>query len=105
MGNNPFDVLFRSTVVNGVNFISLDDVYGTMTARQAELFEGEVKKGLPIVLCMHVPIYSDEIAIASYKYWMTGDWKTLSLRSQRLLRAILVGHEHFSMRDDLSPTA
>ena len=131
----PFDILFRSTVVNGVNFITLDDVYGTVTARQAELFEVEVKKGLPIVLCMHVPIYSDEIAIASYKYWMTGDWKTpslkftsaavpapnktrraqaedpvtrefiASLRSQRLLRAILVGHEHFSMRDDFSPTA
>lgn len=131
----PFDISFQSTVVNGVNFIVLDDVYGTVTARQVQMFEREVRKGLPIVLCMHVPIYSDEIAIASYKFWMSGDWKTPSLKftsaavppsnktrraqvedpvtrefiamlkSERLLKAILVGHEHFSMRDDFSPTA
>ena len=131
----PFNVEFQATVANGVNFVTLDDVYGTVTERQAAMFEAEAKKGLPIILCMHVPIYSDEIAIASYKYWMRGDWKTPSLkftsasvpepnktrraqmedsvtrefvaalRSERLLKAILVGHEHFSMRDVFSPTA
>lgn len=131
----PFDIAFQSTVVNGVNFITLDDVYGIVTEAQTERFAQEVKRGLPIVLCMHVPIYSDAIAIASYKFWMRGDWKTKSLkftsaavpkmsatrrrqtesqvmrdfvamlRSERLLKAILVGHEHFSMRDDFSPTA
>ena len=131
----PFDITFQSTVANGINFICLNDAEGTVTAGQVERFEREAKRGLPIVLCMHVPIYSDEIAIASYKFWMRGDWKTPSLKfssaavppltatrrvqqedavtrdfiarlkSERLLKAVLVGHEHFSMRDDFSPTA
>ena len=130
----PFDISFQATVVNGVNFITLDDAYGIVTEAQVGRFAQEVKRGLPIVLCMHVPIYSDAIAIASYKYWMRGDWSTKSLKftsaevpemnatrrlqaesrvmrdfvamlkSEKLLKAVLVGHEHFSMRDDFTPT-
>ena len=54
----PFDISFQSTVVNGVNFVALDDVYNAVTADQAGKFEAEVKKGLPIVLCMHCPFGS-----------------------------------------------
>ena len=54
----PFDISFQSTVVNGVNFVTLDDVYNAVTADQAGKFDAEVKKGLPIVLCMHCPFGS-----------------------------------------------
>ena len=131
----PFDATFQSTVVNGVNFVALDDVYGYVTPHQVELFRRERAKGLPIVLCLHVPFLSDELAVAHNKYWMGETWKEASmrftsadvpaprgdrkvqltdpvtrdfiasLRGEPLLKGILAGHLHFTMQDDFSPTA
>ena len=126
----PFDVTFSSKVVNGVNFVMLDDVFGTVTAGQVERFGKEVAKGLPIVLCLHVPFYTDNIATANSHYWLknggpfrsaqtpdpSGDWKSqLSdattsdfiayLKGEPLLKAILAGHLHINIQDRFSPTA
>lgn len=65
----PFNTSIQSQVVNGVNFIALDDVYGTVTPQQVKQFKEEVKKGLPIVLCMHVPFYTDLIWRATERFW------------------------------------
>ena len=73
--NYPNDLTFASRVVNGVNFVAVDDVFYYTTERQAELFEQEVKKGLPIVLLCHVPPYSpDSNALfeASFRKWRAG---------------------------------
>lgn len=53
----PNDTSFASRVVNGVNFVAVDDVYYNFTERQLSLMEGEAAKGLPIVLICHVPLY------------------------------------------------
>ncbi|MBQ8046956.1 MAG: metallophosphoesterase [Prevotella sp.] len=124
----PFDVRFQSQVANGVNFITLDDVYGYVTAEQVALFKEEVKKGLPIVLCMHVPFYTGNIWRATHRFWhekgrmTTGempeaksDYKAQQedsvtrdfiayLKQEPLLRCILAGHEHISVEDRFSPT-
>lgn len=70
----PNDLTFASHVVNGVNFIALDDVYYNFTERQHELMEQEVQKGLPIVMMCHVPIYTPELCADIQK----GD-KTMAL--------------------------
>lgn len=129
----PFDVSLQSTVLNGVNFVTMDDVYGTVTRGQVERFAAEVKKGLPIVLCLHVPLFTDAICRAQAHYW---DWRNpkfrrtdipadewfladfrrqredpvtrefiASLKAQPLLKAILAGHLHFTAEDRFSPTA
>ena len=129
----PFDVSLSSTVVNGVNFVTLDDVYGTVTTEQVARFAAEVKKGLPIVLCLHVPFFTDTICRAQAHYW---DWSNpkfrradvpvegwfladflrqredpvtqdfiASLKAQPLLKAILAGHLHITVEDRFSPTA
>jgi len=54
----PNDLTFASRVVNGVNFVAVDDVYYTLTEAQLALMEKEVAKGLPIVLMCHVPFYT-----------------------------------------------
>ena len=126
----PFDISFAAQVVNGVNFITLDDVYGTVTPEQVERFNGEVAKGLPIVLCMHVPFFTDVIWQCSEKFW-TGAGKRFTdaavpkctgsallqrtdrttrdfiaaLKKEPLLKAILAGHQHISVQDRFSPTA
>jgi len=126
----PFDVRFCSQIVEGVNFITLDDVYGYVVPSQVELFREEVKKGLPIVLCMHVPFYTDDLWRASRRFWEHpgekftdasvpppgGDYKIQTtdpvtrdfiayLKTEPLLKAILAGHEHYTMQDRFSPTA
>ena len=126
----PFDVVLHSQVVNGVNFVTLDDVYGTVTERQVERFRAEVAKGLPIVLCMHVPFFTDDIWRATTQFWARsgsrfgdaavpprkGDYQRQSedpvtrdfieyLRKEPLLRAILAGHEHVTIQDRFSETA
>ena len=126
----PVDARFSAKVVNGVNFICLDDVFGTVQPDQVELFHAEAKKGLPMVLCMHVPFFTDELWRITQRFWRnsnkkfrnaavpdpTGDYKrqledptTRSfisyLKGEKLLKGLLVGHEHIAMQDRFSPTA
>ena len=124
----PFDVRFQSQVVNGVNFITLDDVYGYVTKEQVKRFKKEVKKGYPIVLCMHVPFFTDNIWRANVRFWTDKgpmDYGTLPeikgayklqqedkvtkdfiayLKKEKLLKCILAGHLHFDVQDQFSPT-
>jgi Calcineurin-like phosphoesterase. len=124
----PFNVRFQSTIMNGVNFITLDDVYGYVTRDQVALFKEEVKKGLPIVLCMHVPFFTDDIWRVTMRFWRdkgpyrnadipepSGDYLNQKedpvtrdfisyLKTEPLLKAILAGHEHVTFEDRFSPT-
>ncbi len=125
----PFDIELQSMIVRGVNFVALDDVYGTVTARQVARFADEVKKGLPIVLCLHVPIFTPALWRADTKFWSadrkfsegrkyrpSGDYARQladaptrdfidALRREPLLKAILAGHMHITIQEKFSPTA
>ena len=126
----PFDISLQSNVVNGVNFVTMDQVYGFVTEKQVEKFMAEVKKGLPIVLCMHVPFHSDHIWRTDQKFWGSIDRKYRSaaipeprgdykrqledkttqvfiayLKREPLLKAVLAGHLHITVQDRFSPTA
>ena len=117
----PFDLTFSSTVVNGVNFVALDNSFGLISEAQATRFEEEVKKGLPIILCAHVPFSFPNIWAAASKSgkalrdpaeWvepqshdpLTREFKR-RLKSEPLLKAMLAGHYHFTVQDRISPTA
>ena len=54
----PNNLRFATRVINGVNFVAIDDVYYNFTKEHLELMKQEVKKGLPIVLMCHVPLYT-----------------------------------------------
>lgn len=56
----PNDLTFASCVINGVNFVAVDDVYYNFTDHQRKLMKKEVRKGLPIVMMCHVPLYTPE---------------------------------------------
>ena len=104
----------------------LDNALGVVSAEQAARFEAEVKKGLPIILCMHCPFATYNIVRAARRFWrfdgklkyipdmrtfnekfrdkMTTDFVAY-LRAQPLLKAILCGHGHIGVVDPFSPTA
>ena len=128
----PQDPSFAAQVVNGVNFITLDDVFGYVTESQVAKFKAEVAKGLPIVLCMHVPFHSEFSWKITRAYWDSGrnryglkDYSFVRdgsdrwyqqndpvtrdfiayLKTEKLLKGILTGHEHFHFDEPFSPTA
>ena len=121
----PFPNDFCSTVVNGVNFITIDDSTDTVSADQATRFEAEAKKGMPIILCMHCPFPTREIVRAASRFWRRDNLKGIRdmedfverykdkttedfvayLRAQPLLKGILCGHGHLGVVDNFSPTA
>ncbi len=55
------DIRFSSRIVNGVNFVAVDNSYYVFEKWQLDRLKAEVSKGLPIVLCMHNPVYSEEL--------------------------------------------
>lgn len=121
----PFDNSLAGTVVNGVNFVTIDDSPGTVSAEQATRFEAEVKKGLPLVLCMHVPFSTPHIWRAATKFWARNNLLSIPdaskyrcsmkdpatkeflayIKAQPLLKGVLAGHLHIDVVDRLSPTA
>lgn len=56
----PQNMYFYSEVRNGVNLVTMDDTYYLITHGQEELLRAEAAKGLPIVLFMHVPLYTED---------------------------------------------
>ena len=57
----PDNLLFASRIVNGVNFVLFDNIYYYVPAGVPEMFEAEAAKGLPMVLCCHVPFYTESL--------------------------------------------
>ena len=122
----PFPNDFSAAVLNGVNFVMIDDSANTVSAEQASRFEAEAKKGLPIILCMHCPFPTREIVLAASRFWRSkGNLKAIRdmdgyvekykdkttadfvayLRAQPLLKGILCGHGHIGVVSPFSPTA
>jgi len=125
----PFDIAFQATVLKGVNFVALDDVYGYVTEAQVAKFKNEAARGLPIILCMHVPFATRENNLANDKFWTVPGktCKTLKFRAAKgkepaepdpvtrgfrdylmrepLLKGILCGHMHYTFQEEFSPTA
>lgn len=54
----PNDLTVASRVINGVNFVAIDDGYYNVTAEQHEAVKREMEKGMPVVLMCHVPLYT-----------------------------------------------
>ena len=55
------DIRFASRLINGINFVALDNSYYLFEEWQLVRLKEEAGKGLPIVLCMHTPLYSEDL--------------------------------------------
>lgn len=121
---------FDSRVIGGLNIVTLDDSYYRISDGQIEMLRAEAAKGLPILLCMHVPLYAEESAKAyhelhpenplymiaaprEYLYQYSDhrffqqfpDDATLRaveyIKSEPMIKALVVGHTHLDAQDVL----
>ncbi|WP_162419361.1 metallophosphoesterase family protein [Cyclobacterium roseum] len=54
-GRNP---LMYAEEVKGINMVNIDNSYYEILPEQLEFYEEQVRKGLPMVLMMHIPLYA-----------------------------------------------
>lgn len=76
------NLLFASRIWGGVNFVSLDNSFYKVTEGQIALLRAEVAKGYPVVLCMHIPFFTEEHA---QKLYEEAAWYTVGQPSCFLL--------------------
>ena len=129
----PNDLTVASRVLDGVNFVLLDDADYQIPPDRASRVESEVKKGLPVVLCCHIPFETSDLRKKTLEYWhnpynsgnvgqpescFTGEHAVkCELRptkdtrefvrwmcAQPLIKAVLAGHQHFEAASRLTPT-
>ena len=123
----PFRMPIAAKEVNGVVFAAIDDADGTVSEEQVAQFRRIVKKGRPIILCMHVPFYTPGICRVCRRWWKKGtdaanpelklpDFERqrsdsvtrdfiAALKREPLLKGILSGHLHLAAQDRFSPSA
>lgn len=116
------NLYFDSRVINGVNIVTLDNSYYLITEGQIELLRAKAAKGYPIILDMHNPLFTRELAdeminggepcaylvgapeeyTSKYPEYrrlqQTPDEATLRaieyIESEPLIKALAVGHVH-----------
>ena len=118
----PCDPTMDSMQVGGVNFVALDDSLAQFSWLQLDFLKAEVKKGLPILLFLHLPVYSPSFVPKAYEWWdssmcvgtppevlaahgetdpkMPAEEATLAMleliRTEPLIKAIFASHLHFA---------
>lgn len=55
------DIRFSSRIINGVDFIALDNSYYLIDEPQLAALKKELSKNVPTVLCVHTPLFNEEI--------------------------------------------
>ena len=127
------NLYFYSRMIGEVNFVTLDNSYYRITEGQLEALKAEVAKGHPIILGMHVPVYTesmlgyakeinatalhvmaapremiDAYPDAGVRVRQTPDAATLNaleyMKNEPLIKALITGHKHHNFVDMLSPT-
>lgn len=123
---NPF--MLTSRMKNGVNFVAFDNVgmCADLVDEQFAAIKAEFAKGLPVVLCYHIPFYTEALAdslmaIDGYKpksrdaineAWLAACPGKPALKingllrkwlpEQKNLKALLCGHMHYEFQGDFT---
>ena len=126
----PYDIRFASRVIGGINFVAIDNAYYYFLPDSIDKLKRETQKGLPIVLCLHTPLYEKSLFEHQLKVshdpvaFLCGvpdvytntypDAERLAqktdnvtarmieyIASEPLIRAVLTGHLHYDYQSTL----
>ena len=81
-----------SRIIEDINFVALDNGYYLFEEQQTEFLKEQVKKGLPIVLLLHVPFYESDL-----KRQLSDPFTRDTIEyigNQPLIKAVIAGHIH-----------
>ena len=118
----PCDPTMDSMEAGGVNLVALDDSLAQFSELQLGFLKAEIAKGLPILLFLHLPLYSPTFVPKAYEWWdssmsvgtpeevlkehgetdpkMPAQPATLAvlelIRTEPLIKAVFASHLHFS---------
>ena len=129
VNNNMY---FASKIIEGVNFVTIDNSYLKITDGQLDLLKAEVAKGLPIVVGMHIPMHTkalQEVGLMprenlcstekeqkehalennrpdlaeNIRIFTESTWRSIEyIKSEPLIKVVLAGHRHRNVEDELS---
>lgn len=118
----PCDPTMDAMQIGGVNLVTLDDSLAQFSWLQLGFLKAEIEKGLPILLFLHLPVYSPSFVPKAYEWWdssmcvgtppevlaahgetdpkMPAEEATLAMleliRTEPLIKAIFASHLHFA---------
>ncbi len=55
------DIRCSSRIIGGVNFVAIDNSYYLFEKEQIDFLKKETEKEYPVILCVHVPLYTREL--------------------------------------------
>lgn len=123
------NLCFDSVIIGEVNIVTIDDSYYLLTHGQIDMLKAEVAKGYPILLCMHIPIFTPDLADfvmlkqpCSYVIGATNDYlnrypsdrrdqqkpdeSTVEaikyIKSESMIKAVFSGHIHNNFETKLN---
>lgn len=125
------DIRFAVKEMGGINFVAIDNGYYLIEQWQFDRLKAVAAEGKPIVLMMHTPIYTPALykqmmqrsscaylmgtpeelmtSYSDYRYrQQKADEPTLAaceyIRTEPLIKALIVGHLHFDFEDAVTDT-
>lgn len=126
------DIRFAARQVNGVNIVAIDNGFYHIDQWQLNRLKEEMAKGMPILLCLHVPLYAPDIydhtaEVFGRPLWMMsvpealmGEFNEDEYRQQKedavtheayelitnsdCIKAIFAGHMHYDFVSQVTPT-
>ena len=69
IGGYGVNIFMNSRIVDGVNFVGVDDAYHQVEYEQLDFLKKEVEKGYPVILFLHAPLYEKVLYKKSYDFW------------------------------------
>lgn len=63
------NIRMSSRVINGINFVALDNGYYLFEKEQFDFLKDEAKKGLPVVLAFHTPLFDKKLYDICMSKW------------------------------------
>ena len=128
VNNNMY---FASKIIEGVNFVTIDNSYLKITDGQLDSLKAEVAKGLPIVVGMHIPMHTkalQEVGLMprenlcstekeqkehaekvgrpdlgeNIRTYSQSTWDAIKyMKTEPLIKVVLAGHRHRNFEEAL----
>ena len=78
------DIRFCSRVINGINFVAIDNGYYLIEPWQLDRLKKEIGRGLPMVAVLHTPLYSPEMYEISMEIHHNGPAYLMSVPEEKM---------------------